>query len=116
MYLFLRRVKIQFLGYQRQRRTLRKQGDDRAEEDHIEDHIGKRHSLRFTHDGEDDRYCAFESHPTKHHFVARVILPERQHTYPNGQRTGDEDHHDTDDQAGQPYLKLEQFGQFYHQT
>ena len=40
-------VQVQFLGNQRQRSALRQQGDDRAEEHYIEDHIGVRHTLRL---------------------------------------------------------------------
>ena len=92
-FLFLLYRQVQFFGNSGERRALGEQGDERTEEDNVEDQVGVRYTACFTHDGEDDGYRTFESDPLEQQSVALPILLEGQNTCEDGYRSRDTNHH-----------------------
>ena len=107
---------VQLTRHEGECHALREQGDDGAEEHHIEDDISIRHPFSLTHDGEDDGHGALESDPTEHQAVACTPSFERPHTQQHGHRTGDTDHHHTDDETRQPHVQTQELRRANHQT
>ena len=90
---------MQNTGCQRDRCSLNDQREDGDEEDGIEEDAGMFETGNQRIGGEDDGYCSTQTDPRDVELAFQIIIPIGQQAKEDTDRTGNQNHEDTNDQA-----------------